>query len=159
VLLAIVEKTRCFFNARFPGAFMKRFYVDTGIWLDFALNRKNHIRPLGDLAFQFFKKCIREQWQVLYSDAVLEELGKKLTPSQIEERCFKIILAEGLLLKVCFSGQQVEEAERTAQSDRLPFIDALHAVIARDNDAVIVSRNFHFERLLKIVKVSLPEEI
>ncbi len=138
---------------------MKRFYVDTNVWLDFALNRSDGIHPLGEFAFQFFRKCIRNKWAILYSDAILEELGKKLTPSQIEKQCFKIILTENLLEKVCFSAKQVATAERIAKSKRLPFVDTLYAVIAKDNNAVVISRDFHFERLCDTVRIFLPEEI
>lgn len=138
---------------------MKRFYVDPNSGLDFALNRSDGVRPLGEFAFQFFKKCIRNRWKVLYSNAVLSELGRKMSPEQIEERCFKIISAQGLLMKVCHADRQVAEAKAISKNEKLPFIDTLHAIIARDNNAVIISRNFHFERLLKIAKVFLPEEI
>jgi len=138
---------------------MKRFYVDTNIWLDFALDRKDGVRPLGEFAFQFLKKCIRNKWRVFCSDAVLSELGEKMPPDQIEERCFKIVSEQKLLERVRCSGRQVAEAEAVSKNEKLPFVDALHAIIARDNNAVVVSRDWHFERLLKKVKVLSPEEI
>ena len=78
--------------------FMKRFYVDTNIWLDFAFDRKDNLRPLGELAFQFFKTCRKNKWRTLYSELVLKELGKKLAPREINERCFKIVLEANLLV-------------------------------------------------------------
>ena len=138
---------------------MRKFYVDTNIWLDFALDRRDSVRPLGELALQFFKKCLRERWQILYSDAVVMELGRKLAPEEIEERCFKIVSVEGLLVKVPYSKSQAAEAKNISIRKKLPFLDTLHAIIARDNNAMVVSRNFHFEGLLDIVSVYSPEEV
>lgn len=138
---------------------MKRFYVDTNIWLDFALDRKDNIRPLGELAFQFFKKCIRNRWRVLYSGLVEEELGRKLSLKEIRERCFHIISSEGLLVKVELPKEEEYEAEKICKAEKVPLADAIHALIAKDNKAIVISRNFHFAALSKIVKVALPEEI
>ena len=38
-------------------------------------------------------------------------------------------------------------------------LDILHAVLARDNKAVLVTRDFHFETLQDIVEIKAPEEI
>lgn len=138
---------------------MKRFYVDTNIWLDYAFERKDNIRPLGELAFQFLKKCRKNRWQVLYSDLVLKELRKQLTKEEIEERCFRIISEASLLVKVEKSITQAEEAVTLSKKDAVPGPDAMHAILARDNKAVLISRDFHFKRLSRIVSAFLPEEI
>lgn len=138
---------------------MKRFYVDTSVWLDYAFDRKNHIRPLGELAFQFFKKCKKNKWKVLYSNLVLEELRRELSDEEIKERCFKLLSEANLLLKVKSSPAQAKEALGIAQKHAIPGPDALHAVLARDNKAAIVSRDVHFEELYKIVSAYLPEEV
>jgi len=41
----------------------------------------------------------------------------------------------------------------------VPFFDALHAVLARDNKAIMVTRDKHFDELLDITKYKKPEEI
>ena len=138
---------------------MKRFYVDSNIWLDFALDRKDNIRPLGELAFQFFRKAVREKWQILYSDIVLRELGKELTKEEIWQRCFKMVSDENLLGKAMVSVEQEKEAEKISKQQKVPFADAAHAIIARDNNAVVVSRDAHFGNLFKVVKSFLPEEL
>jgi predicted nucleic acid-binding protein len=33
-------------------------YVDTNVLIDFFLNRKDALRPIGDFAFELFKKSI-----------------------------------------------------------------------------------------------------
>ena len=138
---------------------MKRFYVDTSVWLDFALDRSDGVRPLGELAFQFFKKCMRNGWKIVYSDAVIEELEKHLTMEEIRERCFAILEEKKLIQKIVFNKKEVEEAEEISKRERVSFTDALHAVIARNNNATVVSRDRHFGQLSKVVKCFFPEEI
>ncbi len=91
---------------------MRNFYVDTGIWMDLAFGRKDNVRPLGELAFQFFKKCVRNKWLVIYSDAVIEELEEHLARQEIEERCFAVLEEKKLIQKVGFGKEDVEEAEK-----------------------------------------------
>ena len=54
---------------------------------------------------------------------------------------------------------QVKEANDLAQKYGVPAQDAMHAILARDNNATLISRDAHFERLSKIVSACLPEEI
>jgi len=138
---------------------MERFYVDSNVWLDLAFDRRNHIRPLGELAFQFFKKCMRNEWKILYSDIVLEELGKFLTKEEIKVRCFGVVSEADLLVNVESTLSQTKEAKKVAEKHGVPAPDALHAILARDNKARLVSRDAHFEKLFEIVSVHLPEEI
>ncbi len=138
---------------------MKKFYVDTNIWPDFALNRRDSIRPLGELAFSFFRKVVRKKWQILYSNFVVGELEQHLKPWEMQERCFGIVSDKGLLFKVALSTEQSFEAERVSKKFGVPFGDAIHAIIARDSKAVVVSRDRHFQTLHEIVTTFLPEEI
>ena len=154
----IAEFLKTVFKSCANACFMKKFYVDTNIWLDFALDRKDNIRPLGEFAFQFFKKCMRNNWLILYSEVTIVELGKNIKPAEIYEKCFRMVAEEKLLLKVSLSKMQSAEAEEISKKHNVPFADALHAIIARDNEAVIVSRDLHFEKLSNIVKSFLPEE-
>ncbi|MFH1752142.1 MAG: PIN domain-containing protein [archaeon] len=66
---------------------------------------------------------------------------------------------EEQLLKVSFSNDQLIEAEKIAKRRNLPKGDVLHAILARDNKAVLISRDKHFQELLDIVEVSFPEEV
>ncbi len=41
---------------------MPKIYVDTNIYLDFFLNRKDKLRPLGDFAFELFKRTLAKSY-------------------------------------------------------------------------------------------------
>ncbi|MFH1225198.1 MAG: PIN domain-containing protein [Candidatus Diapherotrites archaeon] len=133
----------------------RRFYLDTAIWMDYFGARGNGIRPLGDLAFRFLKDCEKHKCKVLYSDIVLKEL--KGVPKERLEEAFSSF--RGIILKVAFSEAQAKEAERISEERQLPFNDAFHAIIARDNFALMVTRDRHFGELSDIVESRAPEEI
>ncbi len=132
----------------------KRFYVDTSVWRDYFEDRSDGVRPLGEFAFQFLKKCEKNESVVLYSEAVISEFER--FPEFIKEfqDSFRVSIAIVLV-----SEKQVAESEAIANKKAVPFGDALHAVLARDNNAMLVSRDRHFEELQEIVECCVPEKV
>ena len=53
---------------------------------------------------------------------------------------------------------QLEEARKLARQRNVPNKDVLHAILARDNDLQLVSRDHHFEKLKDVADVKLPED-
>jgi len=136
---------------------INKYYFDTCIWIDYFEGRKDNIRPLGDWAFDLIKKIIREEAILVYSDLVEEELSEKYTREQIKE-IFSIIPTQ-ILLKLSTSKAQLLEAIKTARALNIPVKDALHAIIARDNASLLVTRDKHFQELSKLVEIKKPEEL
>ena len=66
---------------------------------------------------------------------------------------------KGIIRRIGFTGRQFKEAKELAHRRKVPWGDALHAIIARDNDAVLVTRDHHFERLSDISIPQKPEDI
>jgi len=132
-----------------------KFYLDTSIWRDYFEDRKDSLRPLGEFAFQFLKNCARQKCDILYSVAVLFELKHQalLLESELPQE-FKLVLK----IVPVFDAQN-KEALQISKQRRLPFNDVLHAIIARDNKAVLISRDAHFNALLDIVDSKAPEEV
>ena len=64
---------------------MQKFYVDTNIWLDYFQNRSDGLRPLGEFAFLFFKKCIENKHTLIYSDLIENELYSKIKPKVFQD--------------------------------------------------------------------------
>ena len=50
-------------------------------------------------------------------------------------------------------------AKQISRNQKIPVPDALHAVIAKSYNAVLVSQDNHFLKLSDFVKVKKPEEI
>lgn len=83
----------------------------------------------------------------------------KYTLGEIEEYCFEFLRDMKLIEEVKISSKQVDEARRIAVEKKVPGSDVLHAVLTRDNNAVLITRDQHFELLWDIVKSLKPEEV
>ncbi len=136
---------------------MENYYLDTCIWRDYFENRKDRFRPLGEWAFRLLKKIIYNKEKVMYSDLVVSELLNYFDRDKIKE-IFSIVKND-FLEKVDIKKHHGEEAFDLKEKEGIPFGDALHAVLAKENNAILVTRDKHFRKLLKIVKIRKPEEL
>lgn len=136
---------------------MKKFYVDTAVWRDYFEDRKDNVRPLGEFAFQFLKNCQETKWVVLVSMEVERELLVYYTRARVTEVFSSF---QDIIQIVDHSKQQVSEALffHAKTNRQFPFPDILHSIIARDNNAVLVSRDRHFSEI-GLVECVLPEEV
>ncbi len=135
----------------------KRFYLDTCIWRDLLEDRKSGFSFLGENAFQFLRKCREFNCSVLCSDLVLDELGAYFTEEEVSS------LLEPFLDLIEFIDYTKEETFEVPlilnKFKEIHFADVLHAIVARDNNAILVTRDKHFELLSGIVISLKPEEV
>ena len=136
----------------------KRFYIDTSIWRDYYENRSDKFRPLGDWALRFINKVLENGDYILYSNFVIEELKVKYCEEEIN-KILEIVSKRNLLLKVDISGFQAKEAAVISKQRNVAFGDGLHAILARDNNAIMITRDKHFLELTDISEVKKPEEL
>lgn len=61
--------------------------------------------------------------------------------------------------KIITNLKQKTEAKKIAQERALPPGDVLHAIIARDNNLVLITRDKHFKQLEDITPYHKPEDI
>jgi hypothetical protein len=135
-----------------------KYYFDTSIWRDYFDNRNDKFRPLGEWAFGLIKKIIKDKGIILYSQLVIDELRKGWSQETID-KCLGFFRSEGLLVKVEADGKQIIESKTIARKKAVPKGDALHAVLARDNDAIMVARDHHFIELDCVTEHKKPEEL
>lgn len=133
-----------------------KFYLDTSIWMDYFEGRKGKYIDYGESAFKLLIKALAEGIKIVVSDAILRELERFYSFEQIRDFVlpFQEIMVQSIATEV-----QKKDAEKLAFERKIPRDDALHAVIARDNNAILVSRDRHFELLADICKVQTPEDI
>tara|TARA_Y100000310_G_C20314465_1_gene637767 strand:+ start:68 stop:487 length:420 start_codon:yes stop_codon:yes gene_type:complete len=136
----------------------EKYYIDACIWRDFHENREDKFRPLGEWAFNLFRLIRETKSKVIYSDLINDELSKDFNKEEILE-IIKIIFEEGLLEKIELEKEQFQEAAKLKRERNLPFGDCLHAIIARDNQAIMVTRDKHFEELQDVVESYKPEDL
>jgi len=135
---------------------MTKYYLDTSIWIDYYENRTDKFRPLGDWAHRLLVLIETNEGTILISDFLLEEMEIQISKEEIETimRTYK-----GVIEKVDFSIEQTLEARRVSKERKIPFGDVLHAIIARDNWAIMVTRDRHFQKITDIIVPIKPEEI
>ena len=131
-----------------------KYYIDTCIWIDFIENRSAGLYPLGECAFQFFKKCRAHNYKVLYSTAVIWEMESQNHP-------FETILNEfnDILQKVEISKEIHMNAKIIAKQRALGFGDVLRALLSKENKSILITRDLHFYQLNDITKCRKPAEL
>jgi len=136
----------------------QKYYLDTCIWRDYSENRGDKFRPLGEWALRLIKEILERKEHILYSDFVVEELKVKYSEAEIK-RIFEIISKRNLLIKADISEAQAKEAAKRCRERKVSFGDALHAILARDNGAIMITRDRHFLELDDIAEIKTPEQL
>ena len=131
----------------------EEFYLDTSIWLDFYEKRGNN----GESALKLILKIIDENLKLNYSDLHIKEF-KKLSYAQSEINSIFSIAKPKNLKHIHIYREQKEDAKYVARKRNVPEGDVLHAILCRDNNLQLISRDTDFEKLKDISKASLPED-
>ena len=135
----------------------KLFYFDTSIWLDFFEDRNEPNMQKGEWIHKLMKDIIINNCKILYSDNNLIELyALGYSRYEINDLLKPI---KQVLIFVGTNEKQIGKAKDLSMKRSIPKRDALHAVIARDNNAVLITFDKHFQNLLDIVKPMKPQDI
>jgi hypothetical protein len=111
---------------------MAIYYIDTCIWRDYLEDRRNKFSPLGEWAGRLFNEIIEEKSIVTITGLLLKEL--KLDKSEIDNKEFLNPIPKNLLFFL-----EASKDLAIAISYSIPKNDALHFVIAKDDDAILAS--------------------
>ncbi len=132
----------------------KDYYFDTSIWLDiFERRGRNEL-----FALRLVKKIIDDNSKIIYSDFVLNEL-RYLGYSQHKINYILAMVDSRIKRKVHIYTEEKDETKNLSTQREVPFGDALHAIICRDNDLQLVSRDKDFEKLKDITEAKNPEDL
>ncbi|MFH1506389.1 MAG: PIN domain-containing protein [archaeon] len=137
---------------------MNKYYVDSCIWRDYYENRTDKYRPLGVWAFEFFKRAVENKDTILYSEFIVNELSHFFEKEIIKD-IFSIVSEEGILKKIEITDIHKKEAVKLHKKLKIPFGDAMHTILARDQAAILISRDHHFEEIEGIVEINKPEDL
>ena len=131
---------------------MQKYYLDTSILLDAYENRNEVILQ------KLILKLIEEKCIILLSDLHIKELkslGYDFDEINSIFRIFKIFDIK----RIHITKTQIEESNQLALQIDIPKKDILHAIIAKDNEAILIAADRHFEKLNKIIGVKKPHEL
>ena len=132
-----------------------KYYFDTAIWIDLLEDRKGfNGESLGKYAWQLLSYIHSINGIIFISDVVITELKNY---SKYSEFIDLINLFKPILIKS--SIQQRLEASYISNNLDLPTADALHAIIARDHNLILITRDNHFKKLVHISFFYKPEDL
>lgn len=127
----------------------KRFYFDTSIWLDLFENRDEPNFPKGTWARELIKNIAGDEHELVYSDLnliELEEIGYSYYELENLLKSFSL-----LLIFIESNSNQIKRAKDLSAKRLVPRKDALHALIARDNECILITFDNHFQSLKDII--------
>lgn len=135
----------------------KGYYVDTSIWIDLYEDRKGYNgEPLGDYALKLLALIKTKKAALFISDILIRELEGYYSLAEINGM---IKPFEKILQKIITTKEQRIEARKIADERNLPPGDVLHAIIARDNNLILITRDNDFRQLIDISEYYKPEQI
>ena len=135
----------------------EEYIIDTSIWVDLYEDRKDYNNePLGDYAFKLLVKIKAKGSFIVLTDFLIKELETLYSVAEINGM-FKPF--EKIIKKIIATEKQREESKKIAKERDVPAGDALHAIVARDNDLILVTRDRHFRKMEDISKHYKPEEL
>ena len=127
----------------------KRFYFDTLIWLDFFEDRNEPNFPKSEWAKELVKKIKSREDEIIFSDINLIELVR-VGYSEFEINDILNII--GVVVKVESTEKEIRKSKDLSFKRNIPKGDALHALIARDNHAILITFDNDFQKLLDIIR-------
>jgi len=137
-----------------PG---RKYYFDTSIWLDFLEKRDEPNFPKSEWAVKLIDKIIRNKDYILFSDNNLVELVE-LNYSEFEIEAILERFGD-IIIKVEATERQLGVSKDLSFKRKIPLRDALHALIARDNNAILVTFDHDFRQLIDIKKSYRTNEL
>ncbi|MBI4142216.1 PIN domain-containing protein [Candidatus Woesearchaeota archaeon] len=135
---------------------MTRYYLDACIWLDFLEDRNEPGFPKSDIAEAFFKKVIDNNDEIIFSDAVKEEIIKYVRDEYVVAELLKTVAS--VIVIADSTMKEWNRAKEVSSRRNIPCFDSLHALLARKYNAVMITRDRHFRKLNDFVQVKSPEE-
>ena len=136
---------------------MKKYYFDTSIWLDLFEDRNKGSFAKTTIARKLLDKILRDNGVIVYSGFIILEL-KNQGYTNYEVRSFWRDINPFMLFGK-YDLRLVGKAKDLSKKRGLPLFDAIHALIARENNSILISRDRHFNLLKDICRCMSPEEI
>lgn len=135
----------------------EKYYVDTSIWIDLYEDRKGyHNEPLGDFALKLFILIKSRKNKMVISNLLITELEMNYSMEAINGMMKPF---EDIIEKIIATKEQRDEAKKIAGERGLPPGDVLHAILARDYQLILVTRDKHFKQLEDIHPHHKPEDL
>lgn|SRR3989338_6024302 len=135
----------------------KKYYIDTSIWIDLYEDRKGYNGELlGNYALKLLTLIKANKSALFISDMHIRELEGYYSLAEINGMMKPF---ENIIQKIITTEEQRIEARKIAKERNIPPGDVLHAIIARDNNLILITRDNDFRQLSDISEDYKPEHI
>jgi len=124
----------------------EKYYLDTSIWMDYYEDRTDPSKDIGKFAFRLLCKLLALKKKIVVSTFLLRELESAYSLDKIRGLTHPF---EKLMEKVDVSDNHREEAKKIAEERGIPKGDVIHAILAREHKAILVSRDKHWRSPLR----------
>lgn len=135
---------------------MRRFYLDTSIWLDLLEDRNHYIPTRGEQAKDLLRWILINQHMIVISDTVFAELTRAGYQDAELDNLFRQF---SFLIEWWEVDRLRGQAKVIAARRDVPHSDVIHALCARESRSTVVSRDKHFLQLTDICKTASPDKI
>jgi len=125
--------------------------------LDLFEDRDEPNFPKSIRAKLLLDNIAKEGGKLIVSEAIFNEM--LIIGYSIYEINELFLPLEKILIKVYSTYKHFGKAKDLSHKRGIPVFDALPALIARDNKAILVTRDEHFNKLLDIIRFKKPEEL
>lgn len=134
-----------------------KLYLDTNIFLDYLLGRKDKFRDLSLIAFEFFRRIIKEEHEIIISDLLIKELEFNIDQNKINN-ILTWLSKENKIIKIRTEKEDRTQANIITKKYKLHYSDCLHSTLAKKAKAdYIITRNI--KDFPDLVKTILPESL
>ena len=139
----------------------QRIYLDANIYLDYFLDRSDNVLPIGLYASKLLNEAVSCKYLVLVSKTVIDEICKvlRIEESAVFEKIFPDLIEANKILNVELTKEVKARAQEFQKSKNIPLIDSFHLAFALENEAILVTRDNHFEELRNHFQIKAPEEL
>jgi len=136
---------------------MTKYYIDACIWRDYFEDRNDRFRPLGEWALRLINKIIKDEGIFVFSDHLTNELLKEYSFGELKRKLE--FIPKNLILEIKYAYDRAREANKIKKVLGVPFGDAMHVVLARDTNAILITRDNHFIKLDNYCEIRKPEDL
>jgi predicted nucleic acid-binding protein len=122
---------------------MGAYYLDTSIWLDLFEDRDELYLLKTNYAKELLNKIIKENSKIIFTNLIIDEMVDLGYSFYEIEQLFEPF--KNILIQTDYFRTEFGKAKDLAIKRDIPFVDALHAIIARKFKAILITRDHHFK--------------
>jgi len=134
-----------------------RYYLDTSIWLDLFEDRNETGFSKSVTVQKMMTYIVSDENRIVISPIIIDELVHNGHSKEDIARFFHPF-KKLLYVQHCYR-EILVQASSIAHQKGIPKNDVLHALLSRNSDAILITRDGHFSKLVDITVPVTPEEL